>query len=180
MAQETPDIIYTIVDEAPELARGSLLPIITSFSEAAGINVETRDISVAARILALFPELLSDDQKVSGRVGENPRSQRDQTAKRLGLRTATRSRDQRIAVARLPDPVLPGRSANRRRKGDPRQIRHDQRLRREPGSARRELGSSLRQSRERIRQGQPAPHGHMDFSLQNHGRLDAGQRLFRQ
>ncbi len=70
MAQETPDIIYTIVDEAPELARGSLLPIITSFSEAAGINVETRDISVAARILALFPELLSDDQKVSDDLAE--------------------------------------------------------------------------------------------------------------
>jgi len=70
MAQETPDIIYTIVDEAPELARGSLLPIITSFSEAAGINVETRDISVAARILALFPDLLSDDQKVSDDLAE--------------------------------------------------------------------------------------------------------------
>ena len=65
MAQETPDIIYTIVDEAPELARGSLLPIITSFSKAADINVGTRDISLAARILALFPDELSDEQRVS-------------------------------------------------------------------------------------------------------------------
>lgn len=65
MAQNTPDIIYTIVDEAPELARGSLLPIIQSFSDAAGISVETRDISLAGRILSLFPELLSEDQRVN-------------------------------------------------------------------------------------------------------------------
>ena len=55
MADKTPDIIYTIVDEAPELARGSLLPIISSFSEAAGVSVATKDISLAGRILALFP-----------------------------------------------------------------------------------------------------------------------------
>ncbi|AJE46196.1 NADP-dependent isocitrate dehydrogenase [Celeribacter indicus] len=65
MAQETADIIYTIVDEAPELARGSLLPIITSFSNAAGISVETRDISLAGRILSQFPDYLTDAQKIS-------------------------------------------------------------------------------------------------------------------
>ncbi len=65
MADKTPDIIYTIVDEAPELARGSLLPIIDSFSKAAGIEVETRDISLAGRILALFPDLLTEEQRVS-------------------------------------------------------------------------------------------------------------------
>ena len=65
MAQETPDIIYTIVDEAPELARGSLLPIIQAFSNAAGVSVETRDISLAGRILSQFPEYLNDDQRIS-------------------------------------------------------------------------------------------------------------------
>ncbi len=65
MTQTTPDIIYTIVDEAPELARNSLLPIISSFAGAAGINIETRDISLAARILSLFPDMLSDAQYVS-------------------------------------------------------------------------------------------------------------------
>ncbi|WP_417250023.1 NADP-dependent isocitrate dehydrogenase [Celeribacter sp.] len=69
MAQ-TPDIIYTIVDEAPELARGSLLPIISSFSNAAGISVATKDISLAGRILALFPERLSEDQRVSDDLAE--------------------------------------------------------------------------------------------------------------
>ena len=61
--QNTPDIIYTIVDEAPELASASLLPIIQSFAAAAGINVGTKDISLAGRIIATFPENLTDAQK---------------------------------------------------------------------------------------------------------------------
>ena len=66
MAQsQTPDIIYTIVDEAPELARGSLLPIIRAFASAADIDVETRDISLAGRILATFPDYLQEDQRIS-------------------------------------------------------------------------------------------------------------------
>ena len=67
MTQTTPDIIYTIVDEAPELARNSLLPIISSFARAAGIKIETRDISLAGRILSLFPDLLSAEQRVADR-----------------------------------------------------------------------------------------------------------------
>ncbi|GAA3852887.1 NADP-dependent isocitrate dehydrogenase [Celeribacter arenosi] len=67
---KTPDIIYTIVDEAPELARGSLLPIIQSYASAAGIEVETRDISVAGRILSIFPDFLTDDQKITDDLAE--------------------------------------------------------------------------------------------------------------
>ena len=63
--QTTPDIIYTKVDEAPELASASLLPIIQRFASAAGVSVGTRDISLAGRILATFPESLSEDQKQS-------------------------------------------------------------------------------------------------------------------
>ena len=62
---QTPDIIYTKVDEAPELARASLEPIIRAFAGAAGITVETRDISVAGRILAVFPDVLTPEQRVS-------------------------------------------------------------------------------------------------------------------
>ena len=58
-----PDIIYTKVDEAPELASGSFLPIIQSFSKVAGIDVGTKDISLAGRIISQFPEKLSDAQK---------------------------------------------------------------------------------------------------------------------
>ncbi|MCA8882710.1 MAG: NADP-dependent isocitrate dehydrogenase, partial [Rhodobacteraceae bacterium] len=68
--QTSPDILYTIVDEAPELASASLLPIIRSFAAAADITVATKDISVAGRILATFPEALSDDQKVTDDLAE--------------------------------------------------------------------------------------------------------------
>ncbi len=57
------DIIYTKVDEAPELASGSLLPIIRAFTRVAGISIATKNISLAARILALFPDHLTDSQK---------------------------------------------------------------------------------------------------------------------
>ncbi|WP_299646712.1 NADP-dependent isocitrate dehydrogenase [uncultured Jannaschia sp.] len=64
-AQSTPDIIYTKVDEAPQIASASLLPIIQSFAASAGIAVGTRDISLAGRILAAFPEALSEDRRQS-------------------------------------------------------------------------------------------------------------------
>ena len=70
MTKTTPDIIYTIVDEAPELARNSLLPIISSFASAADIKIETRDISLAGRILSLFPDLLSAEQRRSDDLAE--------------------------------------------------------------------------------------------------------------
>jgi isocitrate dehydrogenase len=59
-----PTIIYTKVDEAPALATYSLLPIVAAFAGAAGIEIETRDISLAGRILARFPERLSEAQRV--------------------------------------------------------------------------------------------------------------------
>ncbi|MGG7564584.1 NADP-dependent isocitrate dehydrogenase [Rhodovulum sp. DZ06] len=59
----TPDIIYTKVDEAPELASASLLPIIRKFASAAGISVGTMDISLAGRIIATFPESLTEEQR---------------------------------------------------------------------------------------------------------------------
>ncbi len=68
--QTTPDIIYTTVDEAPELASASLLPIIQRFASAAGVSVGTKDISLAGRILATFPESLSDAQKQSDDLAE--------------------------------------------------------------------------------------------------------------
>ena len=66
----TPDIIYTKVDEAPELASASFLPIIRSFASAAGVEVGTRDISLAGRILAAFPEYLTEDQRQNDDLAE--------------------------------------------------------------------------------------------------------------
>lgn len=59
-----PDIVYTKVDEAPELASASLLPIIRRFAAAAGISVGTRDISLAGRVLATFADHLTEDQRI--------------------------------------------------------------------------------------------------------------------
>ena len=58
-------IIYTKTDEAPALATRSLLPIVKAFTKSSGIDIETRDISLAARILAVFPDFLNEDQRVS-------------------------------------------------------------------------------------------------------------------
>jgi isocitrate dehydrogenase len=66
----TPKIIYTLTDEAPALATYSLLPIIEAFTRSSGIAVETRDISLAGRIIASFPERLSEDQKISDHLAE--------------------------------------------------------------------------------------------------------------
>jgi len=63
-------IIYTYTDEAPMLATYSFLPILQAFSKSAGIEVELRDISLAGRILAHFPEYLSDDQKMGDYLAE--------------------------------------------------------------------------------------------------------------
>ncbi|GAA4953069.1 NADP-dependent isocitrate dehydrogenase [Algibacter agarivorans] len=60
-----PKIIYTKTDEAPALATRSLLPIVKAFVKSSGIKIETKDISLAARILAVFPDYLNEDQKVS-------------------------------------------------------------------------------------------------------------------
>ena len=65
-----PSIIYTITDEAPALATYSFLPIVQAFTKHAGINVETRDISVAARILAAFSDLLPPAQRVPDALAE--------------------------------------------------------------------------------------------------------------
>ena len=63
-------IIYTYTDEAPALATASLLPIVQAFAGKAGIEIETRDISLAGRILAAFPQRLSADQEVSDALAE--------------------------------------------------------------------------------------------------------------
>ncbi|SFD13284.1 NADP-dependent isocitrate dehydrogenase [Tropicimonas isoalkanivorans] len=65
-----PDILYTKVDEAPELASASFLPIIRAFSDAAGVVVGTKDISLAGRILSAFPEYLTEDQRISDDLAE--------------------------------------------------------------------------------------------------------------
>ena len=70
MPENTAPIIYTHTDEAPLLATYSFLPIIQAYAGVAGVPVESRDISLAGRILALFPERLRDDQRIGDALTE--------------------------------------------------------------------------------------------------------------
>jgi len=65
-----PTIIYTKTDEAPALATYSLLPIVQAFTKHSGIKIETRDISLAGRILAQFPDVLTDSQRIGDHLTE--------------------------------------------------------------------------------------------------------------
>lgn len=70
MKDNSSTIIYTETDEAPALATLSLLPIIRTFTDAAGVTVETRDISLSGRIIASFPEQLTEAQKIGDHLTE--------------------------------------------------------------------------------------------------------------
>jgi isocitrate dehydrogenase len=70
VSAEKPIVIYTLTDEAPLLATYAFLPIVRAFAEPADIEIKTSDISVAARILAEFPEDLTDEQRVPDNLGE--------------------------------------------------------------------------------------------------------------
>ena len=61
---DTHKIIWTEIDEAPALATYSLLPIIQAFTKGTGVEVETRDISLAGRVIATFPEYLTESQRI--------------------------------------------------------------------------------------------------------------------
>ena len=66
----TAKIVYTKTDEAPALATRSFLPIVQSFTKSSGITLETKDISLAARILAVFPDFLTEEQRVNDALAE--------------------------------------------------------------------------------------------------------------
>lgn len=70
MSTQDPTIIYTKTDEAPALATYSFLPVVQAFAKNAGINVEPRDISLTGRIIANFPEYLTEEQKVGDALAE--------------------------------------------------------------------------------------------------------------
>jgi isocitrate dehydrogenase len=70
MPSDRHTIIYTHTDEAPALATRSLLPVVNAFTDVAGVQVELRDISLAGRVLAAFPEALTDDQRVRDDLAE--------------------------------------------------------------------------------------------------------------
>ncbi|PKQ11911.1 MAG: isocitrate dehydrogenase (NADP(+)) [Alphaproteobacteria bacterium HGW-Alphaproteobacteria-1] len=118
----TPDIIYTKVDEAPELASASLLPIIRRFASAAGVSVDTRDISLAGRILAAFSDHLTDDQRIGDDLAELGELVKTPGANVIKLPNISASEPQLVAAIKelqgqgyaLPDyPYEPGTEAEK-------------------------------------------------------------------
>lgn len=91
-------IIYTETDEAPRLATFSFLPIIKAFSDAAGVQVETRDISLAGRILASFPEWLSEEQRIADHLAELGALTQDTSANIIKLPNISASNPQILAA----------------------------------------------------------------------------------
>jgi isocitrate dehydrogenase len=70
MSNQTPKILYTLTDEAPALATYSLLPIVQAFTKSAGVQVETRDISLSGRIISTFSEYLKPEQQINDDLAE--------------------------------------------------------------------------------------------------------------
>ncbi|MTT53551.1 NADP-dependent isocitrate dehydrogenase [Alcanivorax sp. VBW004] len=104
----TPKIIYTMTDEAPALATYSFLPIIEKFTSIAGIEVESSDISLATRILASFPEYLTDQQKVNDTLAELGDLTQDPEANIIKLPNISASIHQlRAAIAELNEHGYP-------------------------------------------------------------------------
>src|SRR6056297_2446206 len=100
MSDTTPDIIYTKVDEAPELASASLLPIIQKFAAAAGVSVGTKDISLAGRIIAAFPEVLTEEQRIPDDLAELGQLVKTPEANVIKLPNISASGPQLIAAIR--------------------------------------------------------------------------------
>ncbi|MHC4785460.1 MAG: NADP-dependent isocitrate dehydrogenase [Planctomycetota bacterium] len=118
----TPTIIYTHTDEAPLLATYAFLPVIQAFTAGTGVNVETRDISLAGRIIANFPDKLTDDQRLDDALAELGRLARTPEANIIKLPNISASIPQlKAAIAELrklgydlPDyPEEPGNDAER-------------------------------------------------------------------
>ena len=113
MSENTSTIIYTFTDEAPALATYSFLPIIEAFAGVAGVEVETRDISLAGRIIATFPERLTDEQRIGDALAElgelalDAGGEHHQAAEHLGVGAADEGGDRRAAGQGLRHPDYP-------------------------------------------------------------------------
>ena len=184
--QESPTmakIIYTHTDEAPLLATYSFLPIIQAYAATAGVDVETRDISLAGRIIAQFPDRL--DRRAAHRrrarrarrAGQDARGQHHQAAQHQRLDPAAEGRDRRAAGAGLRPARLPRRPDDRRGEGRPRPLRQGQGQRGQPGAARGQLRPPRARVGEELRPQAPALDGRLDAGLEDQRRAHDRRRL---
>ena len=160
-------IIYTHTDEAPLLATYSFLPIIEAYAAKAGVEVETRDISLAGRILAQFPDVLTDEQRVDDALAELGELATKPEANIIKLPNVSASIPQLKAAIKelqeqgydLPDyPENPQTDEDRDIRA---QLRQGQGLGGQPGAARGQLRPPRAGVGQGLRQGAPAPDGRL-------------------
>ena len=165
MSAEQPTIIYTLTDEAPLLATYAFLPIVRAFTEPAGIKIEASDISLAARILAEFPDYLTEAQRVPDNLAELGRLTQLPDTNIIKLPNISASVPQLVAAIRelqdkgfkLPDyPQTPKTDEEKEIRDALRQMPGQ---RGEPGAAPRQLGSPRAQGGQGVRAQAPAQHG---------------------
>ena len=159
-------IIYTHTDEAPLLATYSFLPIIQAYAAKAGVEVETRDISLAGRIIAQFPERLTDEQRVDDALAELGELATTPEANIIKLPNISASIPQlKAAITELQAqgydlPGLPGEPADRRGAGRPAHATTRSRAPRSTRSCARATPTAARPlSVKNYAQGPPAPMG---------------------
>ncbi len=155
-----PTIIYTKTDEAPALATYSLLPIVQAFTKHAGINVETRDISLAGRILATFSDQLPENQRTADALAElgaltlQPEANIIKLPNISRVPSAAPGSHRRTPGPRLCGARLSGSRQDRRREGGQGPLRQSEGFRREPRPPRRQLPTAAPRKPSRIT---PAP-----------------------
>jgi monomeric type NADP-dependent isocitrate dehydrogenase len=170
MSQNASTIVYTLTDEAPLLATASFLPIVRTLLHPAGVDITTADISVAGRILAQFPEYLTEEQRVPtpGRTGQaDPAPE----ANIIKLPNISASVSQLVAAIKelqakgykIPD--YPENPKNDEEK--PSSARYNKCIGfgREPGAARRQLRPPCAARRQGICPQEPAQHGRVEPGL---------------
>ena len=175
MPDHSAKIIYTHTDEAPALATVSLLPIIRAFTKAAGIEVETKDISLAGRILANFPDRLTDEQKQADALAELGELAKTPEANIIKLPNISASIPQLIAAieelqsaAATTFPIFPTSRRTDADREDPGALCQSPGQCRQSRAARRQLRSSRRRAGQGVCQKASALDGRVDLRFQDH------------
>ena len=182
-ATDRPAIIYTHTDEAPLLATYSFLPIVQAYAGQAGVAVESRDISLAGRIIARFPERLTDAQRLDDALAELGELAKRPEANIIKLPNISASMPQlKAAIAELQSPGLrparlPRLPVDRRGEGGPSPLRPGQGQRREPGPPRGQLRPARGRLGQAVRPQAPPLDGRVEPRLEDERRDHGRARL---
>ena len=172
MKTETSTIIWTWTDEAPALATLSFLPIVRAFTKGTGVSVETWDISLAGRIIANFPEYLTEAQRIPDHLAQLGELTQVPEANIIKLPNISASIPQlkdaikELQAQGIQGSGLPGESERRCREGHPGAIREGARQRRQSGDSRGQLGPPLAALGEGVREEAPHQDGRMEPGLE--------------